>query len=131
MNLFGGDVENLTVAEAIRMGTLEFFQDTETGDLIAVLNFLLVDGAAPNSHEDPVTYKDGLLTVYDGLMNGKFSERLWLAEQYDSNTNTGDQDTNDKNTGNSKHSSNSSGCNTASYGCLVLELLAAVCRRGK
>ncbi|MCL1876417.1 MAG: hypothetical protein FWF87_09200, partial [Synergistaceae bacterium] len=79
IDLFGGAVEYLNVAEAMRAGTLEFFKDTSTGELLAVLNYLLVDGTAPDGNE-PVIYDGGLLKVYDGLMDGNYSLRLWLAD---------------------------------------------------
>jgi hypothetical protein len=142
IDLFGGEVEDLTVAEAMRSGTLEFFQDTATGELLVVLNFLLIDGNAPDEH-DTVTYGNGLLRVYDGLLDGAFRERLWLAEHSSYNnttTNPGDRNTEDEpgtpnpgqnngqnsneNAGNNKSSGGNggSGCN-AGYGMLAILLI--------
>ncbi|MCL1941613.1 MAG: hypothetical protein FWG09_06685, partial [Synergistaceae bacterium] len=157
IDLFGGSVENLTVAAAMRMGTLEFFKDTATGELLAVLNFLLVDGVAPDEFgkdNEPVTYDGGLLRVYDGLMDGKFKERLWLAESNyvninESITNPGGQDSNPgtnpnpgknpnpdtspgivQGPGGAAEASGGGGCNAAA-GIFVLPMILLAARRNR
>ena len=126
VDLFGGEVSNLTVEEAIRTGTLEFFMDTATKELIAVLNYLLIDGKVSEGMEGPVTFEGGLLRISDGIMNGEFKQRMWLAEKKDRIAYKNAPEINvpgGQNQESDKEKSSGGGCNAAGYSFLTTVLI--------
>ena len=81
VDLFGGSVAGLTLDSALADGTVEFFYDEGNQEMLAALNYILVDAPAPDGTETPVAYEDGILRIYDGQTNGVYTHRAWLAER--------------------------------------------------
>ena len=72
------DVGGFSVKESMKNGAVEIWHDKR--EMVAVLNFILVDGGAPGG-SPPIVWCDGLLWVYDGADDGVFTERLWLTDR--------------------------------------------------